>query len=157
MYVEYSGWKKGFGQFCSEIYLDENKTDYEILYKSGMLAKQTSSFREVTHDWNNDGDIYTQFGAWFDYFDKDGRRIGAEFLTPETMIRGLIDGKEQPEYRKDDCIIDISGVEIPKLKRRETLDEQILKSERRYEMAEIERYRKMAALGIRHPNEPWAR
>lgn len=157
MKVEYSGLKKGFGEFRNEIFLDENKTDYEIFFKSGMIAKQSSSFKEVTHDWNNDGDIYTKFGAWFDYFDKKGEKLGAEFLTPETMIRGLIDGKEMPDYRKEDHIIAISGIEIPKLKRKESLDERIYQSEKRREIMEIEKNRKMQALGIRHPNEPWAR
>ena len=157
MYVEYSGWTSERGSFHCKIFVDENKLDYELHYKSGKTAKQSSPFQHVTADWNHDGDVYTQFGAWFDHIGENGKFQGGEFWTPVEMVGALADAMDRSSRNYGDHVIAIPGIEIPPPDRRSTLDDQIIRSERRSEAQEIERNRKMNALGIRPPNEPWAR
>ena len=145
MKVNYSGWKKDFGSFDVDVFLDETKTNYEIQFKNGEVWKQRDGFESVTADWNNDGDIYSRFGAWFEVFNKAGQSLGREFFTAVEMVRVVVDGKAV-----------VKGLTVPELKKK-TLEDRIIQSERRSEAQEIERNRKMAALGIRHPGEPWAR
>lgn len=145
MQINYSGWKKDFGSFDVNVFVDETKTDYEIRFKNGEVWKQCECFEKITADWNNDGDVYSRFGAWFEVFNKAGQSLGREFFTPVEMVRAIVD--------KEAVVI---GLDEPVLKKK-TLEDHIIQSERRAEAQEIERNRKMAALGIRHPGEPWAR
>lgn len=145
MKVNYSGWKKEFGSFDVNVLLDEYKTDYEIQFINGEVWQQCDRFKNVKADWNNDGDVYSRFGAWFETYDKKGQYRGREFFGVVDMVRVVVD-KEAV----------VPGLDIPPLKR-VTLEDNIIRSERRAEAQEIERNRKMAALGIRHPGEPWVK
>ena len=158
MRVEHKGWTQEHGSFRYFIEIDENKTDYELHLKNGCIAKQDGPFHEATHDWNCDGDVYTQFGAVFQYYDKNGKTDGRCFWTPENLVRALIDAKEKPDsYLSGNDIVAIPGIEVPSRDKRPNLQDTLRASERRRMMQDIERNRKMAALGIRHPGEPWAR
>lgn len=158
MKVGHSGWSKEYGSFSYEIFIDENKTDYELHFKNGSIGRQCSEFREETRDWNCDNHVYTQYGAWFEYFDKYGERDGTEFWTPENMVRVAIDAKEKGESRLNgNEVISIPGIQIPDRDKRLSLKEQVARSERQRMAQDIERNRKMNALGIRDPREPWAR
>ena len=85
--VEHSGYSEARGMFCDLYYINPNKTDYEILFPDGDTYRQSSEFHIRTEDWNHDGDIYEQFGAFFEI---ESLRRG-EFLTPEMMIRLITD------------------------------------------------------------------
>lgn len=80
--INVSGWKKGYGPYSLNLPFDEQKIDYEIHFKDGTCYIQESPFKDEAHDWNNDGDVYPQFGAWFR--GDDGR---GEFFTPVDMLR----------------------------------------------------------------------
>ena len=157
MYVEHSGWNKQHGAFRYHIFMDETRTDYEIHYQSGRVDKQSSPFQEQFADWNHDDDWYSQFGAWFEHRDEDGNFKGGEFWTPEQLVRELLNTMEGSAPSYGDRIVAVPGIEIPPPEKRPALQDQIFSSERRREAQEIERNRKMNALGIRPSNEPWAR
>ncbi len=155
MLVNHSGWNIEHGYFNYNIFVDENKTDYEIRFKSGKFARQIKPFEELTMDWNHDGDTYALFGAYFRNYDRNGSPESVDFWTPEDMIRGLLG--DSFTYDK---IISIPGIELPapeKRYNRPSLDEQIYSSEKRAMAQDIERNRKMNSLGYRPYNEPWAR
>lgn len=80
--INVSGWKKGYGPYSLNLPFNEQKQDYEIRFKDGICYVQESPFQTEAHDWNNDGDIYSQYGAWFR--EKGGR---GEFFTPVDMLR----------------------------------------------------------------------
>lgn len=158
MKIEHSGWSQEYGSFRYFIEINEKKTDYELHLKNGGIAKQDGPFRYVTHDWNCDGDVYTQFGAVFQYYDKNGKTDGRCFWTPEDMVRALIDARDKPDsYLSGGDVIAIPSVEIPARDKRPNLEDTLRVSERQAEAREIEKNIKMAALGIRHPGEPWAK
>lgn len=89
MLIEHSGYRKNHGLFCFKIPVDENKTDYEIHFNNGSVYRQNGPFENVTHDWNCDGDVYTQFGA---YFDCNGR---GEFFTPVDLVTFVVEHEAQ--------------------------------------------------------------
>lgn len=153
MYVNHSGWSEDIGSFSYDIYMDENKTDYEIHYADGSVDRQVTPFEAVTNDLNNDGDVYTMFGAYFEH-DSTGSR---QFMTPESMAMLLIDSRFDPYRVNGPLATEIPGIEIPDRDKRPKLEQTIQDSERRALNKEAERNRKMDALGIRPPNEPWAR
>lgn len=157
MKVEYSGWTRETGPFRVFVFVDETKTDYEIHYASGKVLKQNSPFDEYTYDWNNDGDIYPQTGAFFSLYNQNGEfeRKGV-FMSPTDMVRALVDGKDEYHRKYDDVVVSIPGIEIPEIKKHR-LEDEILRSERRAMAQEVERNRKMNAFGIRPPGEPWAK
>lgn len=80
--INVSGWKKGYGPYDLNLPFDDQKTDYQIHFKDGDHYAQESPFETKTCDWNNDGDIYPQYGAWFR--GQDGR---GEFFTPVELLR----------------------------------------------------------------------
>lgn len=80
--VEHSGYSFERGWFRDEYLIDSEKTDYEIRFPDGDVYRQTSEFHTRTEDWNYDGDIYEQFGAFFE-IQSLGRN---EFLTPVEMV-----------------------------------------------------------------------
>lgn len=153
MYVSYSGWTQERGSFFCNIFIDENKQDYSLKYGDGTIAKQISPFQHVTADWNHDGDIYTQFGAWFESPGYGGN----SFWTPEQMVRAAADGMEKDRRFYANEVVAVKGIEIPMPERRPSLTDKVQDSERRTANRDAERNRRMAALGIRPPNEPWAR
>lgn len=150
MYVEHSGWSLEKGAYSYQIFIDEKKTDYEIHFHNGSIAKQAGPFEYVTADWNNDGDVYTEFGA---SFISDN---GKSFWTPVEMVSALIAAREGEKPWGGASVKDIPGINLPGEKH-PGLDEQIKRSEQRAMHQEIERNQKMNALGIRGPGEPWAR
>lgn len=85
MNIEYSGWHEDRGPFRFLIPVDEKKEDYEIHLKNGDVFVQDGPFHERTTDWNHDGDVYPQFGAFFQH---DGR---GEFLTPTDMVWMMVE------------------------------------------------------------------
>lgn len=158
MKVVHSGWTQEYGSFRYEILFDENKTDYEIRFKNGVIGKQRGAFHVVTKDWNCDGDVYPQFGAWFDYFDKNGVRTGGGFWTPQDLVFALVEAQKKTEAQlSGGDIVAVSGIKLPPRDKRPSLKEQIARTERQQMAQDIERNRKMNALGIRGPGEPWAR
>lgn len=158
MNVTHEGWTEKYGAFSYNVVVDETKTDYEIHYASGRILKQDTPFQSFTYDWNNDGDVYEQFGAFFASYNKDGsfERKGV-FMTPVDMVSVLVDGMDEYKRQREDVVVSIPGIKLPEPKQRPTVDEQIRRSEQRSMAQDVERNRKMAALGIRHPGEPWAR
>ena len=157
MKVNHSGWTEQSGAFDYDVFIDENKTDYELHYKNGMIARQSSPFQEETRDWNHDDDVYTQFGAWFSCYDPDGSFSGGSFWTPEDLVRAAVDCSDPAKIRYGNQVIAVPGIEVPRPDQRPKLDTRIAQNERRAMAQDIERNRKMNALGIRPPNEPWAR
>lgn len=86
MNIRYSGYREDVGTFDIVIPVDETREDFEVHMKNGRIGRQITPFQEATYDWNHDGDVYTLFGAWFDW---DGSR---DFLTPVDMVSMVIDG-----------------------------------------------------------------
>lgn len=159
MNVEYSGWSAEHGHFFCNIFINEKKTDYEIIFGDGHKARQSSPFKDERADWNNDGDVYTQYGAWFDHVDENGRFKGGEFWTPEQMVRAVADAQEKERFFAHE-VVRIPGIVIPFPEKRPSLEqhlEHLAREERRKDAQSIERNRKMHALGIRQPGDPWAR
>lgn len=153
MYVNHSGWSAETGAFSYDIYIDENKKDYEIRYKDGSVDRQITPFEAVTNDWNNDGDVYTMFGAYFEH-DSTGWR---QFMTPENMVMLLLNSRFDPRSVCGPLVTEIPGIEIPDRDKRPKLEQTIQDSERRVLNRDAECNRKMDALGIRPSDEPWAR
>lgn len=158
MRVEHSGWTKEYGSFRYFVNVDETKTDYEIHYASGKFLKQDTAFGNFTYDWNYDGDVYTQFGAFFSSYEKDGSfsRSGT-FMTPEDMVFALLEGMDEDKRQREDVVVSIPGIVLPARSERPSLREQVARSERQQLAQDIERNRKMNMFGIRGPGEPWAR
>lgn len=152
MYVNHSGWNIEHGSFSYNIYINEEKEDYEIHFVDGTVARQCSPFQEVTADWNCDGDRYTQFGAWFT---EDGHN--SEFWTPQDMVVCLIDAMNGDRSRGNATVKVIPGIELPPKEKRPKLDDRLRQTEQRRMHQDIELNRKMNTLGIRPHNEPWAR
>lgn len=152
MYVNHSGWNSVYGSFSYNIYINEEREDYEIHFVDGSIAKQCSPFQHVTADWNCDGDRYTQFGAWFT---QDGHN--SDFWTPEAMVCCLLDGMTGDRSRGNATVKAIPGINLPSKEKRPNLDDQLKRTEQRKMHQDMERNRKMNMLGIRSPNEPWAR
>lgn len=157
MQVTHSGWNEKHGAFHYEIFVDETKTDYEIHYRDGTVSKQSTPFREETRDWNHDGDIYPQYGAWFDHYDKDGNYSRGHFWTPEAMVRVVLDAQDDSRRHYGNEVKAIPGIEVPTPDKRPNFDHHLRQTEARAMAQDIERNRKMNMLGIRPPGEPWVR
>ena len=155
MKVEYSGWSEERGSFHYDFIVDETKLDYEVHFGNGRIAKQNGPFEYHTADWNCDDDIYTQFGAWFQFVDVDGKFNGGEFFTPEDLVSFAISAAGIE--RSGPKVLCVKGLEWPEKQSRCSLDERILRSDQRAANIEADRNRRMDALGIRPSNEPWAR
>ena len=149
MYVNHSGWNEKHGAFYYDIYINEHKTDYEIHYQNGMIAKQSTPFHVETRDWNHDGDVYPLFGAWF--------QCCGHFWTPESMVAVLIEAMDNTRTRYGNEVVSIPGITLPEPGKRPNLNDHIRRTESKSMAQDAERNRKMKALGIRQPGEPWAR
>lgn len=88
--INVSGWRRGYGPYSLNLPFDEKKTDYEVRFEDGTHYIQESPFQDEAHDWNNDGDVYPQFGAWF-----RGDSGRGEFLTPVDMLRLVQEGRAE--------------------------------------------------------------
>lgn len=158
MKIEVSGWSERFGTYRFVIPFDETRTDYVVRFESGRSLEQCGSFQHVTADWNCDGDVYTEFGANFIARDPDGSvRAGREFLTPDDLVADLIDGLYGDDFPPRDRMVSISGITVPSPDKRSSLDEQVARTMRQEMGRDADRNRRMNALGIRPPGEPWAR
>lgn len=158
MKVSYSGWSEKYGSFNYNVFIDEKKTDYEIRFDHGQVYKQADKFQWVTADWNCDGDVYDKFGAYFDVWDKNGEPGSSRvFLTPQEMVSELVEGLYGDHYPRDNYVVSISGISVPALDKKPSLHEQVARTELQRLHQDIECNRKMKALGIRGPGEPWAR
>jgi len=153
MYIDYSGWNKDRGSFHEKIFIDENKHDYVIQYNDGTVLQQSSGFDFQTADWNNDGDIYTQYGAWFNEIMPDGKPGHGEFWTPEDMVRAVIDAVDPDRPKYGNQVKSISGIVLPPIEKHRSLEEQIQLSDQRALNRDIERNRKMNRFG----NDRWVR
>lgn len=153
MYVDYSGWSEEKGFFAHKIFIDEKRQDYEIEYGNGTVAYQKTPFHEVTGDWNNDGDVYTLFGAFFEI---PGENRGI-FFSPEDMVSAMVEALDRTRKPYGNEVVKVKDVEIPRAAHKVSLDEQIRQHEQRAANQEADRNRKMDAFGIRRPDEPWAR
>lgn len=153
MNVNYSGWTEQHGYFSCNIFVDETRQDYELVFGDGSVSKQQSPFEEVTADWNNDGDVYTQFGAWF----SRPEGSGANFWTPEDMVHAVADAQTRERKPYGNEVVAVKGIEVPLPGKRPALADVIRQSEQRAANQEAERNRRMDALGIRPSDEPWAR
>lgn len=94
--INVSGWKKGYGPYELNLPFDDRRTDYEIHFKNGSLYRQLSAFETVTQDWNHDGDVYSQYGAWF-----RNEKMRGEFFTPVEMLRFVQEEKADIPGLKD--------------------------------------------------------
>lgn len=158
MKIAYSGWSEKYGSYKYNIPFDESRKDFEICFQSGQVLRQCSEFQHVTADWNCDGDVYTQFGANFKRFNSDGSaRSGREFWTPGDLVAELIDGLYGDDWPKRDRVVSISGITVHPPQALSSLEEQIVRSERQQLAKDVEKNRKMNALGVCGPGEPWAK
>ena len=157
MQVEYSGWTKDHGPFFCLINVDEQRKDYAVYFENGTVAKQTGEFETVTGDWNHDGDVYSQFGAWFHYYNADGTRNGGAFFTPVDLVQFAIDALDAGTSCMGPRPVKVEGIHVPLPHLRPRLDDRLVQSERAAFHQDAERNRKMDMLGIRRPDEPWAR
>ena len=89
MIIENSGWSQERGFFNDKYFVDETKTDYEIHWKNGKVCKQQTPFKTITADWNNDSDIYSEFGANFE----SQWGVGREWWTPQNLLSLILDGE----------------------------------------------------------------
>ena len=87
MKLEHSGWSQERGYFCDKYEIDTTRTDHEIHWKNGKVCKQVGSFQTVTADWNNDSDVYSEFGANF-----ESPFAGREWHTPQGLLSIMLDG-----------------------------------------------------------------
>lgn len=158
MNINYSGWSEKYGSYNYNIPFDESRTDFEVKFDNGQVLRQCSAFERVTADWNCDGDIYTEFGANFVRIDADGtERSGREFWSPDNLVAELIDGLYGDDWPPRDRVVSISGITVHPPKVLPSLNDQIACSEKRQIAQDVERNRKMNALGVRGPGESWAR
>jgi hypothetical protein len=89
MILEHSGWSQERGWFCDKYSMDTTRTDYTIHWKNGTVCKQVTAFKTVEADWNNDMDIYPEFGANFE--GKWG--YGRDWYTPHHLLGLVLDGE----------------------------------------------------------------
>ena len=84
--IELTGWNILYGPYRFNTPFDDAKEDYEI-HIGSSIYRQVTPFHEETADWNSDGDIYTQYGAWF-----RGDDGGHDFFTPQQMVFCIAEG-----------------------------------------------------------------
>lgn len=85
--INISGWNHAAGLFSIHVSFDDQRSDWSIIQASGRELKQVTGFESIVRDWNNDGDVYERYGAFFE------SPLGREFLTPEDMVQLVIDEK----------------------------------------------------------------
>ena len=88
MQLIHEGWSQERGWFQDKYNIDTTRTDHEIHWKNGQVCKQTSPFIVVDADWNNDGEIYTEFGATF-----EGKYAGRDWYTPQGLLDLVLEGE----------------------------------------------------------------
>ena len=79
--VSVAGWNEIYGPYRFTVPFDDKRRDYEVRFADGSTSTQKSAFDYVTRDWNCDGDVYAQYGAWF-----ENDRAASDFFTPEQLV-----------------------------------------------------------------------
>ena len=87
MIIEHSGWSIDKGFFTEKYFVDENKSNYKIRWKNGDVCKQVTPFKNITRDWNYDGDVYTDFVAGF-----ESRYGGVDYWSPSNLVSEMLEG-----------------------------------------------------------------
>lgn len=129
MFVEHSGWTEELGAFHFKINFDETKNDFAIHFENGSIARQSSEFQYHTADWNHDGDVYTQFGAWFEYRDANGKFSGGEFFTPVDLVQFAIDARDPHSTCFGPRPTKVEGIALPIPPRHQSLSDRIAQAE----------------------------
>ncbi len=88
MILSHEGWSQERGWFKDKYFFDETKTDHTIHWKNGKVCKQESTFKNLTADFNNDGDVYTEFGCWF-----ESVYTSREWWTPQNLLSLILEGE----------------------------------------------------------------
>lgn len=88
MILENSGWSQERGWFCDKYSIDTTRIDHEIHWKNGQVCRQIYPFATVEADWNNDDDVYAEFGATF-----ESKYGGRSWYTPQDLLRLVLDDK----------------------------------------------------------------
>ena len=88
MQLTHEGWSQERGWFQDKYNIDTTRTDHEIHWKNGQVCKQILPFQVVSADWNNDDDVYAEFGATF-----ESRYGGREWWTPQNLLGLMLDGE----------------------------------------------------------------
>ena len=88
MQITHEGWSQERGWFKEKYNIDTTRTDHEIRWKRGFVAKQVTPFGVVTRDWNNDGDVYSEFGAYF-----QSPYGGNVWYTPQGLLSLILDNE----------------------------------------------------------------
>lgn len=89
MQLTHEGWSQDRGWFCDKYNIDTTRTDHEIHWKNGKVCRQLSPFEIVTTDWNNDSEIYSEFGANFE----SQWGVGRDWYTPQNLLGLVLDGE----------------------------------------------------------------
>lgn len=126
--LNYSGWNKDYGAYSFDIPFDDTKTDWEIQFKKDVYY-QLGPFTEITRDWNCDGDVYAQYGAWFG---EEPNGFARDFYTPERMLRLVIDEEAT-----------IPGLPDPSAPIKEHREEQLRKAD------EAERAKRVRSVSVK--------
>lgn len=88
MQLTYEGWSQERGWFQNKYNIDTTHTDHEIHWNSGIICKQTTPFQIITADWNCDGDVYPEFGAYF-----ESKYVGREWWIPQNLLSLILEGE----------------------------------------------------------------
>ena len=90
MQLTHEGWSEERGWFSDKYNIDATRTDHEIHWKNGKVCKQLTPFEVVTADWNYDGDIYSEFGCYF-----ESPYAGGNWYTPQELLSLMLDGEAE--------------------------------------------------------------
>lgn len=88
MQLTHEGWSQERGWFQDKYNIDTTRTNHEIHWKNGQVCKQIYPFGVVEADWNNDNEVYAEFGATF-----EGRYGGRAWYTPQNLLGLMLDGE----------------------------------------------------------------
>lgn len=86
MQLTHQGWSEEKGYFQDKYNIDTISENLEIRWGNGTISKQISPFQIVEADWNCDGDVYEEFGAYF-----EGKYGGRDWHTPQGLLRLVLD------------------------------------------------------------------
>jgi hypothetical protein len=95
--------REGFGDAT---YIKINEPEGHI--HSGAIYKQVDDFKAVEHDWNNDGDVYTEKVATFEYV--CGGTYDSNPYAPKSDLP-----QKRIVYRYEDFLNDLKSGEIEKV------------------------------------------
>ncbi len=76
MKIHHQGWNETVGAFNCDVEINEARSDYEIHFPDGTVFYQQTPFQSLPADWEQNGEPYSVFGA---FFIQNGIK---EFFTP---------------------------------------------------------------------------